>query len=136
MFGPNGYHARPKGLILENYRMRGRDSFGQYHSEVDHRSSQESRLFVDSPHFFYYDGTAVGEDHRAVQGGRRMPPTAGVLRINHYYAKSTLDWERKRVRPSATSGRVREAAVVPADEVLDDTILRFLPAVREYMPAR
>jgi hypothetical protein len=136
MYGTNGHQEPPTGLVIENYPMRGPD---------DHRGNRLIKSIVDprrtidflhQPHYFYHYGTAVGEDHRPARLGNRWPPTADVLRINHYYSKSVREWEHKRREPKVVDGRVRETALVPPDEVRDETILQFLPALRKMLADR
>jgi hypothetical protein len=142
MYGVNGYQEAPEGLVVENYRMRGYDS---------HPDNRVVKLVVcpcktvglryHGPHVFYYcRGVAVGEDRRPVLGPLREPATAAVLRINHYYSRSMAELARKRARPNAADGQVRDTAQVPADEVQDEAILQFMPALRkafdDRMPCR
>ena len=88
----------------------------------------------NAPHSFSYRGTAVSEDHQPASHFRE-PQTADVLRINHY-ARSMADLERKRARPSAVDGALRITAEVPRDEVYDETILQFVPALKEALGRR
>ena len=87
----------------------------------------------NSPHVFHHYGTAVGEDHRQTHGAWRDPPSAELLRINHYYSRSIGEYERKRARPRAFSGQVGDSAELPRDEVRDGAVLRFVPALRDAL---
>jgi hypothetical protein len=135
MYGLNGYAEAPPGLVTENYLMRGGDA----HEDNRHVKSivyPRSAILRASPHNFDYRGVAVGEDLRPQWSHQREPPTAALLRINHYYAKSASHWERKRARPTAFDGMIRETALVPADEVRDETILQFVPGLRDALADR
>jgi hypothetical protein len=136
IYGTNGHREPPEGLVIENYVMRGRDR---------HPDNRFVKLIVQprrtlrpygGPHTFEHLGFAVGEDRCPVRSHLRAPASVEVLRINHYYSRSMVELARKRARPNATDGEVRETAQVPADDVCDDAILRFLPALREALASR
>jgi hypothetical protein len=137
VYGTNGYRERPEGLVVENYVMRGADTTPDNHfvkSIVYPRRTAGPKR--GGPHAFDHLGAAVGEDRQPVFGHLRKPATAEVLRINHYYSRSTADLARKRARANATDGQVRVTVNVPPDEVRDETILRFLPALQEALANR
>lgn len=136
MYGTNGHREPPEGLLVENYLMRGADG---------HPDNRFVKLIVNprktvgphgGPHDFDYLGVAVGEDGRPVLGPLREPATAEILRINHYYSRSMAELARKRSRPNATDGQLRDTAQVPPDDVRDEAILQFLPALREALGDR
>jgi hypothetical protein len=135
MYGTNGHQEPPDGLVIENYLLRGPDS------QPDNgyvKSIAYPRKVVglhNAPHSFSYRGTAVSEDHQPASHFRE-PPTADLLRINHYYARSLADLTRKRARPSAVDGVLGETAEVPPDEVYDETILQFVPALKDALARR
>lgn len=135
MYGTNGYEERPDGLVIENYTRRGPDDHRDNRYVKSIVNPRRTVDFVDQPHSFYHCGVAVGEDHQPTERAFRNPPTAELLRINHYYAKSVADWERKRARPNATDGQIRQTALVPADEVRDEAILQFAAELRKADPS-
>lgn len=136
MYGTNAYAEAPAGLVTENYLIRGADD------HVDNTNlkcivyPRKTRVRTTTPHSFAHKGLAVGEDRRPHPSHRRSPATADLLRINHYYAKSRSDLERKRKRRSPVDLTIADSAVVPADEVRDDTILQFLPSLRAALDNR
>jgi hypothetical protein len=130
MYGTNGHEEPPEGLVIENYTMRGPDDHPDntwVKAIVNPRRTEER---VDGPHAFYYYGTPVGEDHRPNPTHRREPPTAELLRINHYFSRSAREYAQKRARPNVADGKVRDTAQLPPDAVPDETILQFVPALR------
>jgi hypothetical protein len=146
IYGTNGWEQAPDGLVIENYPRRGPD---------DHPANAIVKSIVyprdalgvtdTSVHYFRLRGNPVGEDGRPALWPRREPPTADLLRINHYYAKSEEEFRRKSARPRADTGTVPDrlsasAAAVgrspPAPAVDDDSILQFLPQVRAALAAR
>jgi hypothetical protein len=141
-YGPNGWQEPAEGLLIESHPRRAVDD-------------EPNNLFVKSivyprktrgpsatPHYFRYrGGNAVGEDRRPVYWSRREPATAELLRINHYFAKSWLEYRRDRGLPTAWDGAIGESGVgswldLPADEVSDDSILQFVPALKTALGSR
>ena len=100
----------------------------------------------------FYELVAVDENGQplvhAVDAPADLPPenaaftdpvTASILRINHYATRSEEEFRRKATRWKADTGKppVRE---IPVERVLrnfdrkhDDTILTYLPALRDAM---
>lgn len=138
MYGTNGYQEPPAGLVVENFLMRGADSHkdNRYVKSIVYpRKTAGPR--VDHPHDFRCRGIVVGEDHRPhMSGYEREPPTVELLRINHYCARSLNGLARKQAEPNAWDGAVRHLAKVPPDEVRDEVVLRFVPALRESLALR
>ena len=122
--------------MIENYPMRGHDEHPDNRYVKSIVDPRKTDLVVNSPHIFDHSGAAVGEDHRPTHGAWRDPPSAELLRINHYYSRSISEYERKRVRPTASDGEVRDTCELPCDEVRDEAILRFAPALRDALAAR
>ena len=140
VYGTNGWEQAPDGLVIENYLMRGLDrhSTNRYVKEIAY-----PRLTlgpVNGPHHFNHRGgaCAVGEDKALAElWGFREPPTADLLRINHYYARSWEEHRGKIARPSVWSGRAGvESGKLPDAEVRDELILRFAPALRKSLSDR
>jgi hypothetical protein len=135
MYGTNGYAEPPAGLVIESYLLRGKD---------DHLDNRWVKAIVfpakttwaGSVHHFNHSGIPVGEDQRPQFHDTRLPATAKLLRINHYYTRSATDWERKRTRPVGSDGLIRETSVAPEDDVRDETILHFAPPLRQALASR
>jgi hypothetical protein len=140
-YGPNDWEQAPHGLVIENFPRRAADDHPMNRfvkSIVYPRKAIEPK----SPHHFRYrGGPSVGEDGGPVEWTRRESTTADLLRINHYFAKSRGELQQKIVRPTAWDGKVGVAGTgswsdIPLDEVRDDVILQFAPAVLAALEAR
>jgi hypothetical protein len=133
MYGTNGYEDPPEGLVIENYLMRGPDDHPDNVLVKSIINPRKAVDFVDDPHRFHLVGTPVGEDHRPNRSALRDPATTDLLRINHYYSRSARELARKRARANAADGLVRDTAQTPQDEIRDETILQYLPALKAEM---
>lgn len=134
-FGTNGHRSPADGLVTENYPMRARDDDW---TNLLIKSIVYPRMTVGShsAHTFRLRGPAVGEDGLPVPKATREPATADLLRINHYYAKSEEEFQRKSVTPRADSGTVTDRMGIPADEVRDEVILQFGERLRVALTQR
>jgi hypothetical protein len=136
VYGTSGWEQPPDGLVIENYLMRAPDEYDrnrQVKSIVNPRGALGQAA---SAHHFRLRGDAVGEDGRPIEFGFiKEPPTADLLRINHYYTKSRAEFERKREIPRVSTG-LPVGGVAPDDAVRDETILQFAPALRELLSSR
>jgi len=134
-FGTNGHRRPAEGLVTECYPLRSRDddpSNALVKSIVDPRMTLAAR----SAHTFAHRGNPVGEDGEPVPSMKREPATADLLRINHYYAKSEEEFERKSATPRADSGTVTDRMGIPPDEVRDEAIPQFAGRLRAALAAR
>jgi hypothetical protein len=138
-FGSSGHVTKPPGLVIENY-VRKMDRRG--HSSI--KSVVDPTRTVDclNPHQFNYtDGYAVDENKQPIDGVFTSSYTLERLRVNHYYTKSEEECrERKQARLSQNPA-FKEAR--PAgdehgyyNQVIDETILSYLPALREALKSR
>jgi hypothetical protein len=145
IFGFSGHDTPPPGLVIENYTERApfppdlpRAKLLNWKSIV-HPAEVAS---VENPHMFELtsdDIGAIDENRQAVANDIvGAPPPGAVLRINHYITRSRQEFELKledrtpfRSRPARKLRVI--ADVIEAQTVHDDTILRFLPALRERM---
>lgn len=134
-FGTNGHRRPADGLVTENYPMRARDDDW---TNLLIKSIVYPRMTVGShsAHTFRLRGVSVGEDGLPVPKATREPATAELLRINHYYAKSEEEFERKSVTPRADSGTVTYRMGIPADEVRDESIQQFGERLRAALASR
>ena len=127
-FGTGGHRRLPAGPVIQNYLYRASD-LRWVNQHV--KAIVQPHLTAGTGwnvHSFNHYGVAVGEDLKPQHGPWRFPPTADLLRINHYLSKSLSEWETKLARPRADDGD-RKQYSLPPDEVLDETALRFLPAL-------
>jgi hypothetical protein len=134
-FGTNGHQRPAEGLVTESYPMRVRDDDW---TNLLVKSIVYPRMTVGShsAHTFRLRGVPVGEDGLPVPTATREPATAELLRINHYYAKSEEEFQRKSVTPRADSGTVTYRMGIPADEVRDEAILQFGERLRTALGSR
>ncbi len=146
-FGDSGHDTKPPGLVIENYTMRSDDMTRNWavKSIVD---PVKTVRCGGNPHFFKYvdDALIVNEDHellKGVKGGDMWPHISwdirwDRLRLNHYVTKSKEERAAKLARPVAFNGKMKNAAKVmerdkTIDQVRDETILMYLPALKEAL---
>jgi Glycosyltransferase family 92 len=121
VYGANGHETRPPGRVLENYQWRAADSHpANLHVKTIVNPRRTSTL-VQNPHFFRHYGAPVGENRDPIVSPFRDPPTADLLRINHYCLRSIADIEHRlrRLDPGRAQRRSRSEIIVPDDEVHD-----------------
>jgi hypothetical protein len=141
-FGFGGWDERPGGLVTESYVMRAADDFEPNTWVKSIVFPRMTKGPADIPHHFLYryERGAAGEDGRPVAGADRIPPTADLLRINHYYTRSRAEYARKLEMPSGWGARAEhlraEDPRLPADDVRDDTIARWIPALKLELAKR
>jgi hypothetical protein len=149
-YGTSGHAERPEGLVTANYVWRVRDDLPMNEHVKSVVYPRKASTWVENPHMFRLYGEAVGEDRRPVNTAFRSPPTADLLRINHYWSRSVADLQRKWGRPDVGTGErgprslrffadaleEKDGVMVPRDEVRDETVLRYLPALREALAGR
>lgn len=131
MFGSNGHRSRPDGLVIENFPLHAPFPFLSYQKTICDPRTVRS---ISSPHVF---DNELGRDIGFDEHGRRVrttrkgstPPSSDVLKLHHYYVRSTEDWERKVERrrgqwsPSKVAKleergrRLEQQSTVPADAV-------------------
>jgi hypothetical protein len=139
LFGTSGHVEKPDGLVIENYvRRTGKQEHGTpIKSIVDPRRTLRCR---NSHHFRYESGTAVDENQRPIERWHTESPSYTKLKVNHYWTMSEAECRRK-LELWSTTGRPRNwnmfrALLDDLDEVYDDEITRYAPAVREALEAR
>jgi hypothetical protein len=152
MFGTGGHRTRPPGLVIENYlrTMETPDPVMNMKSVVDPR---RVTAYASAHHAVYPYMSAVDENRFPVDGHTILAPSSERLRLNHYHCKSEEEfvakferWRAVGSRPSASHRRFGEwgddvptAAELEllrreeANGASDETILRFLPALREAL---
>jgi hypothetical protein len=139
-FGFGGWDEPPDGLVIESYLMRAPDDFRPNALVKSIVFPQMTLRPTDFPHDFVYrhSRSAAGEDGRPALG-ERIPPTADLLRINHYYTRSRREYAAKRSTPTAWMPRGAQLPPddrLPPDSVRDETIVRWAPLVRRALRER
>lgn len=144
MYGFSGHDQPVPGLVIENYTQRAPfppTKHGKMLLRWKSVVNPAAVVAVSDVHMFkIVGGTTGGVDERhepVLKGVRKDPPPANLLRINHYYTRSRLEFAEKSHRNpfgTLTAGkRQRRADLIEADTVHDETIWRFLPALRRQM---
>src|SRR5215211_1855340 len=129
-FGHGDWTERPPGLVTESYLWRARDDHAVNRHVKSIVKPRKVSTWIDNPHQFRHYAPVVGENEDPVTSAFRDPPTADLLRINHYVLKSEAEFREKMSRRRADIEASREGERLP-DEVRDETILRYLPALRD-----
>lgn len=119
IFGSNGHQTKPVGLVMDNYTMRARKSW-LYKSIVNPRMV----LALDC----HEHDVAFWTHHVSRKNAQ----------VNHYYCKSFAEYQRRATRGDAWEGAAAARVMFnranfdmhDLNEVYDDNILRFAPAVR------
>jgi len=134
VFGTSGHERRPPGLVIENYLMR-----------VEHPANRFIKSIVDPSralrcimiHDFEYDALmTMDENHYPVHSVRSKSVSFSRLRINHYLTKSNEEARAKVDRPNKWRDHVRwrsDGLEQDFPQVQDQTILKYVPAVREAL---
>ena len=141
-FGFGGQDEAPDELVTASYLMRAADDFEPNTWVKSIVFPRMTKSPADIPHHFLYRDSrpAAGEDGAPVTGADRIPPTADVLRINHYYTRSRAEYARKLGAPSGWGDRGEHLRTddprLPPDDVRDEAILRWVPALRRELERR
>jgi Glycosyltransferase family 92 len=106
IYGTNGHEFPPEGSVIENYPVAEPDDnpINRLVKSIVFPAMTSS--LVQNSHAFRYYARPVGEDGKRVSGVLRDPPTADLLRVNHYITRSRQEWEAKRRRRRVADGRV------------------------------
>jgi hypothetical protein len=129
VYGTSG-HEEPVTSVIDSYLWRARED----HPLNRHvKSVVRPRLTLpwpQTPHVFRHHGRAVDENGIRVTGPLRHPPTAKLLRINHYITRSRSEWESKVSRQRADTAGTHGEPRLPPDEILDPILRDLRPAPR------
>lgn len=106
IYRTNGHEVPPEGSVIENYPIPepDNDPVNRLVKSIVFPAMTSSR--VESPHSFRHYAPLVGEDLRPIRGPFRDPPTADLLRVNHYLTRSRREWEAKLRRERASDGEI------------------------------
>ena len=140
VFGTSGHVTPPAGLVIENYVRRARDEDTSEMIKSIADPGQVDRC-KNCHAFIYRDGAfAVDELKRPI--GPPISHTESMVRsllvANHYWTKSEEECLRKLAKPTAYGKPRFDAAHQRAlggvlNEMRDEDILRYLPALREEL---
>lgn len=141
MFGTSGHLTKPAGLTIENYDRRKEYPPGaveQVKSIVDPARTARA---VTGHSFEYREGEAVNENHVSKEGGAAREVSFERLRVNHYAHRSREEYLQKLARPQVVGTfknfppNSLERRIKRSNVVHDDTIKRYVPALRERIAA-
>jgi hypothetical protein len=140
VFGTSGHLTPPEGLVIENYVRRAEDEKTLGAIKTVANPAQVERC-QNCHAFVYRDGAlAVDETKRLIEApfAHTESMVRSLLVINHYWTKSEEECLRKFAKPTAYGKPRLEAAHEHAlggalNEVPDEDILQYLPALREEL---
>jgi Glycosyltransferase family 92 len=138
-FGTAGHRTRPPGLVLENYLQR-QDRRG--HSSVKSIVDPSRTVQALDPHrFTFSEGFPVDESKQPIDGVMTQTYSYELLRVNHYYTKSEEECEARkqtRIRQNPDFKEARPTGDEHAiyNQLTDETILMYLPALRDALDER
>lgn len=138
VFGPSGYDHRPDGLVIEHYtyRMPGNLDASRHIKSI---VRTDRLLSIDyTPHAAECSGPQCNTRGEEVLPYAIQPTEChDVMVVNHYFTKSTEDWEFKRRRGRGDSLQPyvdRMFSDVTAGATIADTrALRFVPRLRALL---
>ena len=149
MFGPSGHAARPAGLVIESYLERaefppGPDAISILHFKTIVDPTKVRKVKTHHVELFGEQDVMWNDRKQKFSYYDRYDPryaTADALQLNHYFTRSHEELSEK-----LTKGRVSKEGSVANTELLkqrvkdlerctvcDDTILRFVPALKKLM---
>ena len=138
-FGTSGHRTRPEGLVIENYLYRSHALHRWIKSIVDPARA----VRCNGAHYFEFsEGHTVDVHKRPTEGWESVERSLDHLRVNHYYTKSEEELLEKWGRPRADTGEMRHELILEDLYRMesrfrrDETILHYLPALKEAMAAR
>jgi hypothetical protein len=144
VFGTSGHVEKPEGLVIENYVWRclqSQEGNRQIKSIVDPSRALHAR----DPHHFEYAGgaQAVDENEEPIRYARNAAASWQRLRVNHYFTRSEQEFKAKLEKGKADKPEGRGPALANIRRIVDalheekdETILSYLPALREALAER
>jgi hypothetical protein len=154
IFGTGGHLDKPDGLVTENYLLRAADDHPEHSLAkpiIDPRRTYR-RLGMPqatgSPHLMRHFGarrfwqlhlTPYDDGATHTGSGEERPVATPWLRINHYRSKSLSEARQKALRQRALPidpQPLEDIVGAEFDSTRDETILRFLPELREQLHNR
>lgn len=145
-YGTSGHKTRQVGLVIENYTLRAADNNLKQIKNVKSIVQPHRVKAVLGVHRFLTDlDPIIGFNEKRMPlthwGWRRQPHTADILRINHYYSRSREEFDSRlpdrwgRYRPELYSSRAAKLRIIEQNQVLDDSIVRFIPHMQPWLGA-
>ena len=149
MYGFNGHESRPAGLTIENYTKRAPYGVQAWPKSIVDPSKV---IGIGSVHTFDFAegrGIAYDEQKRLIRRPSDLGPSnpsdlgpSNILRLNHYFTRSWEEFAAKIARyaqiRASIPDQIRKFARMLEENgaFYDDTILRFVPEVKQRLGAR
>jgi hypothetical protein len=136
-FGTSGHVTPPPGLVIENYAERL--DIPRVGRRVKNILDPFAVEHFDTPHGFGFSrGAAVDENGYPLRGGLTRSLSFERLRVNHYFARSEQEVRAKQSRRAWFRRDIdmEEAVRFASSGVRDETIMRYLPGLREALARR
>lgn len=140
-FGSNGHRVKPDMLVIEAYTKANRGIDITFKSIVQ----PQKLLRYGNPHYWFYTGwqLAVNELGHKVHGPKNRRPTANLIRINHYVAKSfeeymaktalTYGADRMGLVANSRTPEKAEEEMLRHNDVVDEAILVHVPGTKAVL---
>jgi hypothetical protein len=122
VYGTSGHVEPAEGRVTDVYVRRAEDNHPLNRHVKSIVFPPMTGVHVENPHFFPHYTAPVGERGDRVHGPFRDPPTADLLRINHYYTRSQSEYGRKRKAPRADTDDPRPEFDIGEFDVVDDPL--------------
>lgn len=132
MFATSGHKTKPKGSILRNFTLRGRDPITRKKNAMNFKCIVDPCEVTEvSVHLFgtreFGELTSNDAGFRATRRNRKRPEfySAGNLQLNHYYSKSEEELRAKLARGPASPGprsRYEERVLIAVENIESDQI--------------
>lgn len=138
-FGSSGYIEEPRGLIIENYKLRAADGYhNNRHIKSIVQGGQGKSVFPSSPHLFQTPFGTYDENLRLIEKGwTDYEPTYKHFRINHYVVQSRsffLNFKSKVIPPDGADKRDESFwEEHNRNDILDNSMDRFLKPLKKIL---
>ncbi len=135
MYGSNGYEKQPKGLVIENYKFRAEDDFGD-NKHIKTICNPRKVITFQNPHYPVYmkDCHSIDEDGNVIKGPFNSYGKCRRIQINHYFTKSKTEYVLKALRGKADSRSFRgmnDFTKHDQNVVYDDIVDKYIPVVQK-----
>lgn len=138
-YGSAGHLQKPEANVIESYTRR--QCGANPHVKCIVRPDRvEASIRVGHQFSTRGDFQILDEQRQVVSSPRPEPATAERIRINHYIIKSHEELKKRRARPRADSGQVRDRTLeewLELDQawsqLTDDSALQFLPEMQRIL---
>lgn len=142
VFGSANHIRKPDGLVIENYLYRAEGHFeSRRHSNRHIKTICNPRrvLLYGQCHYpkYYKSWHNINTDNEKIDGPFCETICWDKLRINHYFTKSFEEYLAKKKRGRASTRGlcwgVEDFFETDVNDVYDDSILRFVPALKKAL---